>query len=71
MNTPQDAETHDLDQLILTNRKLEALALLRQERECGLDEALRLLASRYRELRVASPSRFSRDHEQYWRDFYS
>ena len=69
--SPQHSETEALDGLIFSNRKLEALQLLRDQRGISLAEATAALSSRYRQLRVESPNRFTCDDAEYWQGFHS
>jgi hypothetical protein len=61
----------ELDNLIFSNRKLDAIKLLRHERGLTLSAATEALTSRYRELRAGSPSRFTCGDEEYWHGFFS
>jgi len=61
----------DLDRLIVANQKLEAVALIRKKKDCGIPEAMNLLADRYRALREKAPERFTTTEEEYWRGFQS
>jgi hypothetical protein len=60
-----------LDELIIANRKLEALLLLRQERGLSIPEALDAFTARYKQLRAEAPDRFTCDDKKYWEGFYS
>lgn len=60
-----------LDDLIFANRKLDAIQLLRQQRNLGVAAATEALSCRYRELRANSPERFTCTDEDYWRGFKS
>jgi hypothetical protein len=64
-------QTDELDGLIFSNRKLEAMLLLRRQQGLGLAEAIEGLASRYQELRATFPERFTCDDAEYWKGFYS
>jgi len=61
----------ELDKLIFSNRKLDAIHLLRQQRGLTLTAATDALTCRYRELRAGSPGQFTCDDEEYWRGFFS
>jgi len=61
----------ELDNLIFSNRKLDAIQMLRQQRGLTLAAATEALACRYRELRAGSSSKFTCDDEEYWRGFLS
>jgi hypothetical protein len=63
--------SEDLDQLILSNRKLEAIRVLRQRRGLSLAGATEALMARYRHLRATDPSRFTCEDVEYWRAFHS
>ncbi len=61
----------DLDRLIVANQKLEAVALIRKKKSCGIPEAIDILTHRYRALREESPEQFLITDEEYWRGFQS
>ncbi len=67
----QYSEAEALDILIFSNRKLEALQLLRSQRGISLAEATESLAARYRQLRAESPDRFTCGDTEYWLGFQS
>ena len=69
--SPEQLLLSELDSLIVSNRKLEAVQLLRQRRGLTLVAATEALTSRYSELRASSPGRFTCGDEQYWRGFHS
>jgi len=64
-------EEDTLDSLIIANRKLEAMQLLRERFGLSIGEALEALTARYRELRTASPDQFTYSDAEYWEGFYS
>ena len=66
-----DELQEEFDRLILENRKIQYLQLLRQETGCTLKDALEQLYSRYESLREQSPEKFSVSHKDYWDGFYS
>jgi hypothetical protein len=69
--TPKQSKTDDLDSLIFSNRKLEAIEFLRRQQGLSIAKATEALASRYKQLRAAFPDRFSCDDAEYWRGFHS
>ena len=70
-NCFNDPESDEIDNLIFSNRKLEAVRLIRKLRNVDLAGAIELLNSRYRELRAARPERFTCSDAEYWQGSYS
>jgi hypothetical protein len=67
---PERQTAEDLDNLIFSNRKLEAVRLL-QRQGLSMAAATEALAARYRQLRSAYPGRFVCGETEYWQDFHS
>ncbi|MDH6112791.1 hypothetical protein P3T36_002509 [Kitasatospora sp. MAP12-15] len=61
----------EIDQLILDNRKIHAIQLIRAEFGDGLREAVDRLRARYDELRRERPGGFNESHGEYWDGFES
>ena len=61
----------ELDNLICSNRKLDAIQLLRQRRGLTLAAATEALTCRYRDLRAESPNQFTCGDGEYWRGFFT
>jgi hypothetical protein len=67
---PEQQSTEDLDSLIFSNQKLEAVQLLRR-RGLTLAAAKEALAARYKQLRSRFPDRFVCGDAEYWQGFHS
>jgi hypothetical protein len=63
--------SEELDRLIVSNRKLEAVRLLRERYGFEIADALKALTARYLELREASPALFTVSDAEYWDGFHS
>ncbi|HWY78357.1 MAG TPA: hypothetical protein VN281_22270 [Verrucomicrobiae bacterium] len=57
-NTFNGPEPDELDNLIFSNRKLEAIKLIRERRNVDLAAAMELFSARYSQLRAICPERF-------------
>lgn len=60
----------ELDNLIFSNRKLEAVQLLRHQ-GLTMAAAIEALVARYKQLHSDFPGRFVCDDAEYWQDFRS
>ncbi|MEU7909040.1 hypothetical protein [Actinoplanes sp. NPDC049118] len=61
----------EVDELIVTNRIIEGIQVIRGSRECGIPTALDEFVERYRWLRENRPGDFTAGKESYWSGFYS
>ncbi|NMO57898.1 hypothetical protein HH310_42910 [Actinoplanes sp. TBRC 11911] len=61
----------EVDELIVTNRILAGIQVIRHGRGCGLHAALDEFVGRYRWLREKRPGAFTVSDESYWIGFYS
>lgn len=68
---PENPQEPDLNLLIVTNKKLPAIDLIRKKAGCSIPEALDMLAQRYRFLRSKTPDEFTCTDENYWGGFRS